>query len=175
MRDLSLLGLKPFSRREPAFRAPTDAEVAAFEAAFDARLPAEYVEFLRQFNGGRHPDVCAFTTKSGYTTAIDRFHYLLPEDPKRVDKKHHPCGWESGNLWAETRELRAAVRRNSKLEGLDDVRDQLTDRVVPFGIDNGGASLFVFDLRVSPPAVCLAVASRGFAPGSLSRFVCGLH
>lgn len=163
MRDLTELGLEPYDRRAPAFRPPTDAEVAAFESAFDVRLPDEYVRFLRSFNGGRRPRVSAFTTANGYTTEIDRFCYLLPEDPKRLDRKHHPKGWEFGNLWAETRELRAAVRRNLKLDGLDDVRGQLTERVVPFAVDTGGASMFVFDLRTSAPGVCLAVASRGFA------------
>jgi hypothetical protein len=176
MRELSQLGIKPYSRREPAFRPPTNREVAEFEGVFDARLPEAYIGFLRQFNGGRHPEISAFTTASGYTTVIDRFHYLLPEKPGAASQGG---GWEYGNLWAETRQLRAAVRQNGELSGLEDVRDQLTDRVVPFAIDNGGASQFVFDLRQSPAPVCLAVASRGFSlvalADSFAEFIDGLQ
>ena len=179
MRNPAELGLQPYSRREPALRPPTDEEVAAFESSFDMRLPQEYVEFLRKFNGARYPKLSAFTTASGYTTVIDRFYYLLPENPERVDRKHHPNGWEFGNLWAETRELRAAIKRSDGFKGLADVREDITERVVPFGIDSGGASQFVFDLRVSSRRVCLAVASRGFAlvplADSFAAFIDSLH
>lgn len=179
MRDLSELGIKPYRRREPAFRAPSVDEIGRFEATFGVELPPDYVRFLHHYNGGRAGSINAFTTPSGYTCAVGRFYYLLPEDPERIDKRVHPNGWESGNLWAETKALRTAIISNMDLPGLHDVREQMTDRIVPFGCDNGNASQFVFDLRTPQTAVCLAIAERGFSLVALTRsfseFIDSLH
>jgi hypothetical protein len=179
MRDLFELGVKPYKRNEPAFRPPTDEEIAGFEKHFGVRLPDDYVWFIRTFNGGRAGAVDTFTTGNGYPCSVGRFFYLLPEDPSRLDKVHHPNGWEFGNLWAETRSIREAVGRNRALGGLEDVSGQLTEAIVPFASDTGNASCFVFDFREKSPPVCLAVASRGFSlvklADSFGEFVDGLR
>src|SRR5262245_11506275 len=105
MRDLNELGLRPLNRREGQLPHPPDEEIVRFEEALRLKLPADYVAFLRQFNGAR-PTTNAFTTASGYTCAVGTFFYLLPETPERLpDKQFHPNGWEFNNLWAETRSI----------------------------------------------------------------------
>ena len=175
MRDLSDLRIKPLRRREGSFRSPTISEISNFEMTFGVRLPADYVAFLNRFNGGV-PEKNTFDTASGYSTNVGRFFFLLPETHGGVDKRSRA---DSYNVWSETRRLRMAVGLNIGLVGLADVRDQMTDRIVSFAIDNGNASMFVFDYRTSQPKVCLAVASRGFSliplAESFSHFIDNLR
>ena len=158
MRDLNELGIRP-PVKTGLLRPPTSAEIQAFEDHFGVRLPGDYLAFLQGQNGGI-PTACWFTSESGYRSCIGSFHYLLPEDPQRLDLLHDPNGWEFGNVWAETRELRKTIR--AVMERLAAVRDISTEQVIPFAADNGNASIFAFDVRKNPPSVCMIVVEDGF-------------
>jgi hypothetical protein len=158
MRDLIELGMKP-PRQLGEFKPPSGEQVRSFERHFNVSLPADYLAFLGQFNGGR-PTASWFATKSGYRSCIGSFNYLLPEDPQRLDPVHHPDGWEFGNIWAETRELRKTILR--VMEELPVVKEISTADVIPFARDNGNSSVFAFDVRKNSPTVCLIVVSDGF-------------
>jgi len=64
---------------------PDDEDITVKEEAFRVVLPGDYVEFVKQYGGGR-PVVGTFMG-DGHEWAIDRFLCVLKEF------KEHPLGW----------------------------------------------------------------------------------
>jgi hypothetical protein len=134
MRDVRELNINEGGR--PVQRpAPTNEQIAAFEARFGLELPEEYLLLLQASNGG-HPEVDSFrpvrTAETGFW-GVNRFYHL-------ADNKTDPEG-----VWFATEEWQAATQR----------------KLVSVANDGSGNQI-VLSYETSPPCVLVCIHDEGF-------------
>ncbi len=131
MRDLSELGLTPHVKgKQPKLKL---AAIRDFEIYFGVILPKEYVQFLLFRNGGS-PKLRCYKVQNGVDGRLGRFFYL--GEPETQPARPVRDGWDSENLWAETR-----VRR-----------PLIGTRGVPIA-SNGGGDIVFLDYTADSPSV----------------------
>lgn len=135
MRDLNELNINEGG--DPVDRAaPTEREIASFEAHFGVRLPDDYLQLLRHSNGG-HPELDCYIPKGAsekYLREVGEF-YQLGDDKDDL-----------GGLWRATSEWRSATGKN----------------IVPIGASQGGDQI-VLSYDLSPASVWLCLHDEEFA------------
>ena len=157
MRDLTQLGFRRYGGRPfPPF---SDEMLHTFEAAFGVKLPDEYVQFLRFYNGG----TLAMSAYDDPAMGEGEFNDFYGLGNRESDDKAAAAGkWEYGNLWEETRIFRTYL---------------LSGRGVPFAQDGGSNQLYLDFSDVGAPINRLIVATKKSYPiaTDFGTFVDMLH
>lgn len=134
MRDLGELKLNiggdPVSRP-----APTEGQIASFEAHFDVKLPDDHLHLLRFSNGGG-PELDGYIPKGASDSCLRdlAYFYFLNDDKDDL-----------AGLWRATSEWQSATGR----------------LIVPVAYSQGGDQV-VLSYGTSPPSVWLCLHDEGF-------------